>query len=406
MHNLVEVTLPKKCKDFECIGGKCEDTCCKEWDIEIDKDTFNDYSKVKNSSMSLMIKDSIIKNDDCTGYDLDYGIIRLNDKKRCPFLDDKNLCMIYSKIGKEYLSNICTHYPRILNKIDNKYEISLDVSCPEAARLILNEKERTTFISCEKDLNKYIINCEYNTNSKKVKNSPIKYIKEIRKASIDIIQNRDFNFANRLYILGDFLKKLEEVSQDNCRVIPEFINRYSVEKVANLYNKDKTRYIFQIAFFKNIIDYSKLYENTLNGSFKRYTKQILINFDINNIEKLKENTEYYINLFIDYDKSIIRKYEYIFENYIVNFMYNNLFPFSESDNMFEGYIMLVIRYSFIRLYLVSLYMNNKDENLENIIKVIVSFTRTIEHDKSYLSNMLKYVKEQKYDNFNFVKKLI
>ena len=28
-------------KEFECIGSKCEDNCCKDWKITIDKKTYN-----------------------------------------------------------------------------------------------------------------------------------------------------------------------------------------------------------------------------------------------------------------------------------------------------------------------------------------------------------------------------
>ena len=34
-------------KEFECIGNKCEDNCCKEWKITIDKKTYNKYKKLR-----------------------------------------------------------------------------------------------------------------------------------------------------------------------------------------------------------------------------------------------------------------------------------------------------------------------------------------------------------------------
>ena len=129
MYNKLKVTYPNNFARFKCIGGECEDTCCQGWDIEIDKDTFDEYLKVQDQKMKAMLSDNIKKNNYCTSDDLDYGIIKLNEDKKCPFLDKCNYCSIYTAIGEEYLSNICTQFPRILNKINNEYEISLDVSC-------------------------------------------------------------------------------------------------------------------------------------------------------------------------------------------------------------------------------------------------------------------------------------
>ena len=53
-------------------------------------------------------------------------------------------------------------------------------------------------------------NDEYNTNSKKYKKSPIKYLKEIRALSMEIMQDRNYQLSERFYILGDFIKTLEE----------------------------------------------------------------------------------------------------------------------------------------------------------------------------------------------------
>ena len=45
-------------------------------------------------------------------------------------------------------------------------------------------------------------------------------------------------------------------------------------------------------------------------------------------------------------------------------MYNNLFPFSETESIFDGYIMLLTRYSFIKFYLVGKYLYNNGDYKE------------------------------------------
>lgn len=403
MYNRLEVSYPIGFNEFKCIGGRCEDTCCKGWDIEVDRDTFQEYCALENNDMKLVIQNNIHINEECTSDDLDYGVIKLNDQKRCPFLDKCDYCSIYTNIGEEYLSNICTQFPRILNKIDNKYEISLDVACPEAAKLILTNKDSITFQCSEEKFTKYIINDEYNTNSKKYKNSPIKYLKEIRYFAINIIQNRNYDLDCRLYVLGDFLKQLEERVNEKSGKVIEFINKYEINSIAQNYRRDEKNYLFQSVFFKKMINDLSICKEAISTAFRNITEEVLSYLDF---KGSFNNEEDYIHAYENYDKEIISKYSYVFENYLVNYMYNNLFPFSESDDMFEGYIMLVVRYSFIRFYLVENYINNKNVSEEEVVKFIALFARNVEHDKSYMSEILNYIEENKDDNLDFIEKLL
>ena len=51
-----KVTLPHYFKEFKCIGGKCEDSCCIGWDIDIDERTYADYKEVKDSQFNVLFK--------------------------------------------------------------------------------------------------------------------------------------------------------------------------------------------------------------------------------------------------------------------------------------------------------------------------------------------------------------
>ncbi|WXR62260.1 hypothetical protein WG909_03245 [Peptostreptococcaceae bacterium AGR-M142] len=36
----MDVLVPTYFKDFRCIGASCEDTCCKGWDVFVDKNAY------------------------------------------------------------------------------------------------------------------------------------------------------------------------------------------------------------------------------------------------------------------------------------------------------------------------------------------------------------------------------
>lgn len=399
MEKLIKLRYPTYYKQFKCIGGKCEDSCCIGWDIDIDKTTFKQYFKVQDKEMKTMFQKNVHNNQYCTSPEVDYGRVKLKKGKRCPFLDDNNLCIIYSKIGEEYLSNVCTCYPRLINKIDDFYEISLDVACPEAAKIFLSEKDGISFDEEKVNIGKHIIQSYIDTNDKEYSKTLIKYFKEIRNKSIEIIKNRNNSLDERIYLLGVFLDKVNECFENSIS-IKTFIDNFDIDQKVEL-NDEKTKYVIQVSFMKDLIDKLNVSKEIDSVKFKEYTKKLYENYKFINNE-LNQDSGIYIRYYYDYTQNIFNKLSYIIENYLVNFMYNNLFPFTESEEIFDGYIMLLIRYSLIKFYLIGLNAKNKEE----IIDIIQVFSKAVEHHKTYLSDLLYYLKECGYDNIQFAKTLL
>lgn len=414
MTKKINKRYPMYFEDFKCIGGKCEDSCCIGWNIDIDKVTFKRYFKVQNSEMKRMFQKNVQNNERCSSEDIDYGIVKLKRDKRCPFLDEENYCVIHSNLGEDYLSNVCTCFPRVINKIDEIYEISLDVACPEAARLILLKEEGIKFVNKEEELDKHIISAQINTNLKEVKNTPLKYFKEIRDFCIKIIQDRRFTISERLYSLGHFVEQLEEEVENNNDII-KFIESYDVDLFAKAYSNDdlnlllgnsNMNYIIQIDLFKKMLKILRVDKDVESFRFKEYTSRMLNGYGFCEEENIQYKSEFYIKAFEEYNEKYFDKYSYILENYLVNFIYNNMFPFNEVLSFFDSYMMLIIRFSFIRFYLVGLYLYNKEERDKNMVELIQVFSKTIEHHKSYLIDSLHYIKRKEFDNMEFAKTIL
>lgn len=69
--------------------------------------------------------------------------------RRCAFLNEENLCDIYSEAGKDMLCDTCRKYPRHIEEFEGLREYSLSLSCPEAAHIFLSHKEKITFVTRE-----------------------------------------------------------------------------------------------------------------------------------------------------------------------------------------------------------------------------------------------------------------
>lgn len=414
--NKVKMRYPIYLKEFKCIGGKCEDSCCIGWDVDIDKFTFEQYESVSNNDIKNILESNIIKNKKCQCDEIDFAKVKLGESKRCPFLKSDNYCVIHSNLGEEYLSNVCTSFPRVTNKIDGIYEMSIAVACPEAARILLLNKEGIEFSESDETLEKHIISSEINTKVNQESWLPVEFLKEIREISINIMKNRKFSLNKRLYILGEFINSLEDEYEYNYNNTLSFIKEYDINNVEDSYEENSMNYVIQVDFFKKLLTMLRIDKDIDSDRFKDYSKEVKIGFNLDEENYLVKNVQMYINAFEEYEKLFIEQNSYIFENYIVNFIYSNLFPLCERESIFDSYIMLLIRYTFIRFYLVGMYIYDKKNknkgklnkflSKEEVVRFIQCFSKVVEHHKTYLIDLLNYIKEHDFNNLEFAKILL
>ena len=345
MRENIKIVYPSYLEEFKCIGDKCEDNCCNGWEINIDKNTFDQYKGIEDEKMNKFINENIIIREKLEHLDIDYGQIKLTDANACPFLNEENYCIIHSKLGEEYLSNVCNTFPRVINKIDDYYEISPDVSCIEAARILLLKEERMKFKEDKTILKKYSLAMKLDTNSTEVIDTNFKYLKEIRNKSIKIIQNREYELSERLYILGKFLEITRKELCYNYDNLVEFISEYNIKLFSGKFKRNKENYMFQLSFYRDVLEKLNVFNEHKSDYFKKKIQEIILGYKLNKNTSLMDNHDMYVEAYYTCEREIFQKYSYIFENYLVNHMFKELFPFSESDVIINDYIMMLIRFS-------------------------------------------------------------
>ena len=134
----MEYVYPDYYRQFTCIGGKCPDTCCAGWEIVIDDKTLEKYRNYPGGFGNRLRNSINFKRKSFKQYD-----------RRCAFLNEENLCDIYTEAGEKMFCKTCRQYPRHEEEYENVRELSLSLSCPEAARMILSQ-DRLNFIYEEK----------------------------------------------------------------------------------------------------------------------------------------------------------------------------------------------------------------------------------------------------------------
>ena len=63
------------------------------------------------------------------------------ENRRCPMWRDDGLCRIQAELGEEALCKTCRDFPRLTHDYGDFVEYGLELSCPEAARIILGTPE-------------------------------------------------------------------------------------------------------------------------------------------------------------------------------------------------------------------------------------------------------------------------
>ena len=115
---------------FACIAGSCPDSCCKEWDVTVDAASAARYRALEGS-LGHDLRRVLVDEDGET-------IMRQTADRRCPMWRQDGLCRIQAELGEEALCQVCTAFPRLRHDYGDFVELGLELSCPEAARLILS----------------------------------------------------------------------------------------------------------------------------------------------------------------------------------------------------------------------------------------------------------------------------
>ncbi len=125
----MKLYTPNYYHDFRCIASACPDSCCKEWEVDIDPDTAAFYKSLPGD-LGECLREYLRETDDG-------GTCMTIENGRCPMWRQDGLCRIQAELGHEALSTVCREYPRLRHDYGDFMELGLELSCPEAARLIL-----------------------------------------------------------------------------------------------------------------------------------------------------------------------------------------------------------------------------------------------------------------------------
>lgn len=356
-------------KEFSCIGGICEDSCCENWEIDLDDESVKLYKRQKGE-FGKRLKDNM----------------RVKDKQftlngtRCPFLNDQNLCDIFTEMGEECLCQTCTNFPRHIEEFENLKEVSLTISCPEACRIMLRQKNSLTF-ECREGKDE-----EYGLKPMK----PLSFIKRLKENKLDeplfdalfevreqffsVLQNRNMPVRERAYRVLSVMSEMQEnIEQKNYQsltkdlkqkldavVMPEFDFDTANDKLKN-----------RQAFIKQILN---MYDG-LEIIKPEWTKNLLMS-----IEKIQElSIKDYHELRYEFE-AYYKEFEYEFEHLLVYYIFNYFLGAAYDGDALTKVKFAVLSYMVIwELDFVTWLINDKKFGYDNQVVNAHAYSKEVEH---------------------------
>jgi lysine-N-methylase len=346
----MKLLQPSYFEAFHCIGASCEDTCCAGWIVQIDKTTYGKYQSCSDPVIGPALRMLVTIHAGSTKDD-DYAAVTLNGAV-CPFLSE-GLCSIQARLGEDYLSNMCATYPRIVTRVDDVLQRSLDLSCPEVARLALLDPSPIQFVERE-----------YRGDSD-APEVDFPGLREARRRAISLLQDRSYPIATRLLMLGDLTPEGSPDPGAQVEILSDLL-------VARL-NTDPCPRRFLECYQEFIGGLQWTVESTMHEIGVRYAEAY---------------SRYYV--------PFMSRHEHILENYLVNYVHRTLFPLGtpESNQRLRDagvsspaaaqYALLVAHFAIVKGLLIGMAAFHQSAlDTGHVVKLIQSCSKTFEHSITY-----------------------
>ena len=417
--------------EFQCLGDKCEDSCCRFWDISFDK---KHYDILKANIIDAGEDPTLL---DQTLYVADeeneknYAEVIFDDNGACPFLDSCGLCEIHDKHGVDTLSNVCTFFPRFFVQFEDRVEVSGSLSCPELARKTLLSD--TPFEVEEIEVNTLPRDHDFpltNVLSNEADDAYMSNFFLVRETLLSIMSDESVMFETKLFALSGLANGISNYYNKGCgsaqtKSLESDLKSYSstlklthTQLILDQYIPEDPMAIIVIQAVLRLRvqrfpdeDFSKM----INESFYYYENKMK---DIPPLPDGNFPPEALMNLYQIEAKRLNTEFPELMDKVFTRYVQNSLFreTFTGMPNLFTYVHMLTIRVAMLKFLIVShpeiIELLNKIERNEDkktqqtllekkMIEIIYLFSRSIDHNMSFLEIVFFAITEQEMMHYDF-----
>ncbi len=376
---------------FQCIGAACEDTCCEGWGVSVDKATYDKYQRCGGDHAELGAKLQrlvTIKNADSQ---LHFASIAMNDG-RCAFLTDERLCRIQDELGEDYLSHTCATFPRVFHMLGRQRERSLDLSCPEAARLVLLDEKPLAFIRDAGGVGAAAVVWADGCDG------------ALRRMVVALLQNRDYSVAQRLVLVGricDGWSALADASAtDDAKL--QFVERFAEAVGETVYKGSLLMGEIDAAKQLSIIleiMVARLRFDYVSPRYLALCRDFGNGLRLEAGATLEDMGRRYADVYQNHYALLMRRHEYLLEHYLVAYAFKTMFPFGSpgvrrlpgqgASGVIAQYMLMASYFSIAKALMIGLAgQRGRTLAVDDVVRSIQSVSRTMEHCETFPERLL------------------
>lgn len=340
------IRQPRYYNDFHCMGGSCPMSCCLIWRVDW---TRAEVERLKNTECSERLRTLIDNSFIQRGNDPEWFVIKMDEKKRCPFLTEDNFCIIQRELGAEYLSNTCMVYPRESFLMGNTVLNYCTLSCYNVMETLCSDKDCMTLENYT--LSGRSVKANMDNSVEMINHPELKYRKQIFDFFYEIISDDSHSIETSI-TLGALA----------AHSLSKLIERKAYDKIVSSISAMKKQ-------LNDPVQIKKLEELKPNYSIKlgfaSEINRIIIKSDM--IDKLCEDGGIKIEKYNDGMNKFYADFSdrpFALRNIALNLFMECRMPFRDITlSLFENYCYYVASFAAMKLAAASIYTFHPDPKL-------------------------------------------
>jgi lysine-N-methylase len=418
-----EYSRPAYGERFRCIGSACEDTCCKDWGVPIDRGTYERYrsSEVMKPHLGTLI---VLNTEAPTASD--YARIPIMAQSACPFLDSERLCGIQKQLGAEMLSATCATYPRAVDRRGTQVENSLNLSCPEATRLTLLDPNLLGDSRAGFEVWRSTAGERYSAVIRDAVRLPLKYQPHlaIREFALLLLADRSYPLWQRLYLLDILARRLEaqrgpgSASQwaaanpvQVAKLLADSARVVVMEKLRPAMDEIEAQPDQQLQLLVELMKL-RVSQPPVAARFVECLQDFQAGLGTSGVSMAKSEAEVlgaYVNGYRRYYRPLMERHPHLLENYLANYIFKNGYPFGrprnrplppgQMVNAESEHLSMCVHAGLAQMLLIGMASHYGEAfGVEHVVKLVQSLAKTIEHSQPFLDQIPGFLHERNLNN--------
>ena len=389
--------------------------CCRDWAIPVDRETYGKYKLFPIEGLGARVA-AYVTVPDPAAADAVFAQINPRASGTCPFFAADLLCDIQREHGGALLSATCSGYPRALNRVDGVLEGSLMLSCPEAARNVLLDPDA---LQIQSDLNSGTFRTDnyfaLAANASGVLFKPYGHFALVRAWLVDMLVDRARPLWQRILLIGSLCQKLDAIQTPEAEaLVPSIIADYrqilgttwgAAEMEANA-PQPQLRMTALLRINALALEDASCSQRFRDTYFE-FVQGIAATAEIDDLQRFARAR-------LAYYEPYLQAHPWLLENYLVNFVYQYLFPFGRGGSarhaprpIFDEFLLFAVQFFWLDGLMTGVAgCHAQAFGDAHVVHAVQSFCREVEHTPTMPETLLTFLRTNQLDTLPAIATLL